>query len=243
MKKGIVIFLVIVFAFSTFSCGTKKDDSTASSGENKSTESIAAEDTSTAEQEKHIEETAEVSVSEATEDISSTEDDDFEKDMEELSAIGDVEVENGILTVSITIPAELVGEITQEELDEGNGTNYVSAVINDDGSVTYKMTKAQHKEMLASLVKGFDEGIQEMVDDNENYSIASVTYNEDFTVFDVTMDGNELGLGDSFSVMAFYMYGGMYGIFTGKRPEHVVVNFYDPEGNLIESGDSANFGN
>ena len=243
MKKGIVIFLVIVFAFSTFSCGTKKDDSTASSGENKSTESIAAEDTSTAEQEKHIEETAEVSVSEATEDISSTEDDDFEKDMEELSAIGDVEVENGILTVSITIPAELVGEITQEELDEGKGTNYVSAVINDDGSVTYKMTKAQHKEMLASLVKGFDEGIQEMVDDNENYSIASVTYNEDFTVFDVTMDGNELGLGDSFSVMAFYMYGGMYGIFTGKRPEHVVVNFYDPEGNLIESGDSANFGN
>lgn len=243
MKKGIAIFLVIVFAFSTFSCGTKKDDSTASSGENKSTESIAAEDTSTAEQEKHIEETAEVSVSEATEDISSTEDDDFEKDMEELSAIGDVEVENGILTVSITIPAELVGEITQEELDEGNGTNYVSAVINDDGSVTYKMTKAQHKEMLASLVKGFDEGIQEMVDDNENYSIASVTYNEDFTVFDVTMDGNELGLGDSFSVMAFYMYGGMYGIFTGKRPEHVVVNFYDPEGNLIESGDSANFGN
>lgn len=243
MKKGIAIFLVIVFAFSTFSCGTKKDDSTASSGENKSTESIAAEDTSTAEQEKHIEETAAVSVSEATEDISSTEDDDFEKDMEELSAIGDVEVENGILTVSITIPAELVGEITQEELDEGNGTNYVSAVINDDGSVTYKMTKAQHKEMLASLVKGFDEGIQEMVDDNENYSIASVTYNEDFTVFDVTMDGNELGLGDSFSVMAFYMYGGMYGIFTGKRPEHVVVNFYDPEGNLIESGDSAYFGN
>ena len=243
MKKGIAIFLVIVFAFSTFSCGTKKDDSTASSGENKSTESIAAEDTSTAEQEKHIEETAAVSVSEATEDISSTEDDDFEKDMEELSAIGDVEVENGILTVSITIPAELVGEITQEELDEGNGTNYVSAVINDDGSVTYKMTKAQHKEMLASLVKGFDEGIQEMVDDNENFSIASVKYNEDFTVFDVTMDGNELGLGDSFSVMAFYMYGGMYGIFTGKRPEHVVVNFYDPEGNLIESGDSANFGN
>ena len=243
MKKGIAIFLVIVFAFSTFSCGTKKDDSTASSGENKNTEAIAVEDTSTAEQEKQIEETAAVSVSEATEDTSSTEDDDFEKDMEELSAIGDVEVENGILTVSITIPAELVGEITQEELNEGKGTNYVSAVINDDGSVTYKMTKAQHKEMLASLVKGFDDGIQEMVDDNENYSIASVTYNEDFTVFDVTMDGNELGLGDSFSVMAFYMYGGMYGIFTGKRPEHVVVNFYDPEGNLIESGDSANFGN
>lgn len=243
MKKGIAIFLAIVLVLSTCSCGAKKDDSTASSGDNNSTEATATEDTSTAEQEKQIEETAADSVSEATEDTSSTEDDDLEKDMEELSAIGDVEVENGILTVSITLPAELVGEITQEELDEGKGTNYVSAVINDDGSVTYKMTKAQHKEMLASLVKGFDEGIQEMVDDNENYSIASVTYNKDFTVFDVTLDGNELGLGDSFSAMAFYMYGGMYGIFTGKQPEHVIVNYYDSEGNLIESGDSANYGN
>ena len=161
-------------------------------------------------------------------------------EMDELSALGDVQVENGILTVSITLPADLAQGMTQEQLDASKGTTYLDAVLNDDGSVTYKMTKAQHRVLLEQLTASFDQSIQEMIDDNETYSISAVTHNDDYTIFDVSLDGTELGFGDTISSLLFYMCGGMYGVFNGHRPEHVIVNFYDPNGKLIESGDSAN---
>lgn len=45
---------------------------------------------------------------------------------------------------------------------------------------------------------------------------------------------------DSFSVIAFYMYGDMYQLFAGDKSSSIVVNFYNPEGGLISSADSAN---
>ena len=37
------------------------------------------------------------------------------------------------------------------------------------------------------------------------------------------------------------MNGLLYGQFSGNVPEHIIVNFYDPNGNLIEAVDSADF--
>ena len=81
--------------------------------------------------------------------------------------------------------------------------------------------------------------MQELIDD-DNYTITGITHNDDYTVFDVTLEGTEVGFADSFTSMVFYMYGGMYGIFSGTETDHVVVNFLDPDGNVIDSYDSAN---
>ncbi len=43
--------------------------------------------------------------------------------------------------------------------------------------------------------------------------------------------------------LAFYVCGGMYGIFSGEQPKEVIVNYYAPDGTLISSGSSANAGN
>lgn len=169
----------------------------------------------------------------------SDEEKQLQEDMDELSKIGDIEVENGILTVSITLPAEYMEGVTQEQLDAGKGTTYQSATLNDDGSVTYKMTKQQHREMLKSMSDSVDQSMQELIDD-DNYTITGITHNDDYTVFDVTLEGTEVGFADSFTSMVFYMYGGMYGIFSGTETDHVVVNLLDPDGNVIESYDSAN---
>ena len=169
----------------------------------------------------------------------SDEEKQLQEDMDELSKIGDIEVENGILTVSITLPAEYMEGVTQEQLDAGKGTTYQSATLNDDGSVTYKMTKQQHREMLKSMSDSVDQSMQELIDD-DNYMITGITHNDDYTVFDVTLEGTEVGFADSFTSMVFYMYGGMYGIFSGTETDHVVVNFLDPDGNVIESFDSKN---
>ena len=172
----------------------------------------------------------------------SSADEQLEADEKELSALGDVAVENGILTVSITIPATYESNVTQEALDQAAGDTYLSAKLNDDGSVTYKMTKIQHARMLKQLKDGIDSASQEMIN-NEQYSFTDIKHNEDCTQFDVTISSSEVSLYDSFAVLTFYVYGGMYGIFSGHPAEKVVVNYYDPSGNLIESADSSQLEN
>ena len=161
-----------------------------------------------------------------------------QEDWDQLAAIGDVQVENGIMTVSLTVPADLAQNITQETIDAGIGTQYQAAFRNQDGSITYKMTKEQHQAMLEQLAVSFDNSLQDMID-NENYTISNITRNNDFTVFDISLDGEEPSVSDSFAAFSLYMYGELYGVFNGKRPEHVIVNYLDSNGNLIDSDDSA----
>lgn len=179
---------------------------------------------------------------EATKDTSK--EDELNADMAALEAIGDVEVKNGFLTVSITLPKGFVtDEVSQKKLDAEAGDNYLSAKLNEDGSVTYKLTKAQHGAMLKGITKSMAESLQEMINDDEKYGIAEIKHNDTYSVFDVTMDTDTLGLADSFTLLAFYMYGGMYGIFSGNKVDNVIVNFYDPTGKLIKSGNSADMAN
>ena len=58
-------------------------------------------------------------------------------------------------------------------------------------------------------------------------------------MFNVTLDGTEIGLGDYYTSYVFFMNGLIYGKFSGHTPEHIIVNFYAPDGNLIEAVDSA----
>ena len=168
--------------------------------------------------------------------------DALQNDLDELSKIGEVEVKDGILTVSITLPSSFLGDVTQEDLDNDAGASYVSAKLNDDGSVTMKLTKAQYEEMMQEIVEEVDSSINELKED-ENCTITDIKQNDDYTVFDVTLSSNEVGLYDAFSVIGFYMYGGMYAVFKGVKVDNIVVNFYDPDGNLITSSNSSELSN
>ena len=55
-----------------------------------------------------------------------------------------VQVDENLLTVEITVPKEFVEEgTTQETLDASLADGIQSATLNEDGSVTYVMTKKQ----------------------------------------------------------------------------------------------------
>ena len=240
MKKIVAIILTGCLLVSVTACGggeaaSKGSESAAPAQESQTAdaqEMSTSTETTAAETENVQESTAE---STASEDVDNTA-------WDTLESMGNIETVNGFLTVSITMPKDFVGEdITQEALDEKAGERYVSARLNEDGSVTYKLTKKQHKDMMGEIVAGIDESLQGMVDGTD-YSFTEIKHNDDYTVFDVTVGGDELGLTDSFATLAFYMYGGMYGIFTGKTPEKVIVNFYNPNGDLISTADSSNMG-
>lgn len=156
-----------------------------------------------------------------------------------LKDMGKVKTENGLFYVYVTVPQSFAGEgVTQEEIDAGAGERYTSGTLNEDGSVTYKMTKKQHKAMLDAFRESFDQAFAEMAD-SPDYAISEITHNDDFTSFDVKLSTDELGMTESFLVMAFYMYGGMYSLFSGKEGENITVNYYSASGELIQTANSS----
>lgn len=158
---------------------------------------------------------------------------------DELESLGNVQTENGVLTVTITVPADFVEkDTTQAELDEDAGEEFVSAKLNEDGSVTYKMTKKQHKAMLDEMAREFNEDLQELINDDDN-AVTGIKHNKDYSQFDVTLSTEELGLTESFMTMAFYIYGGMYGLFAGQESVDVIVNYFGASGDLLETASSA----
>ncbi len=164
--------------------------------------------------------------------------------MEQLEAIGDVDVDKGLFNVTLTIPKDFVGDTTQEKLDESVKENgYKSATLNSDGSVTYVMTKAQHEEMLEGIRESLDQSLSEMIGSSDYPNITNVEHNDDYTSFTITTKNAEPDLSESFSVMAIYMYGGMYGIFSGEEVDNVHVDFRNADtGEIIGSSNSEDMG-
>ena len=77
-----------------------------------------------------------------------------------------------------------------------------------------------------------------MTGSEEFPNITNIETNDDFTVFTVTTKSTELSLSESFSVMGFYMYGGMYGAFNGADPDtfDVRVDFVNADsGEIIDT--------
>lgn len=164
-----------------------------------------------------------------------------EGDMSELDAIGDVEVDENLFTVELTIPADYVGETTQEELDASAKENgYKSITLNDDGSATYVMSKKQHREMMEEMAVNINDRLSDMIGSEDYPNITEITTNDDFTEFTITTTSTELSLNESFSIIVYYMYGGMYNIFNGTPVDNVHVDFVNSDsGEVIGSSDSS----
>ncbi len=155
-----------------------------------------------------------------------------------------IQVEEELFDVVITLPADFVGETTQDELDADMNDHFHSATLNDNGSVTYAMSKRQHKELMAEIEKSIDEELTMLMEGEDLSSFTNIDHNKDFTTFTVTTTSTELNLPEALSVMNFYMYGGLYNVFAGNTPDNIHVDFVNSEtGEIIESADSSDMGN
>jgi len=158
-----------------------------------------------------------------------------------------VEVDEGLLTVDVTFPAAYFDEYTEQEIREGaQSEGYQDVVIHTDGSVTYTMTRAKHREILGGLKQSVDETIEDMLDDPDDAgALLSVEYNDDMSEFTAKVDGSEYSFLDTMNAFVFYIAGMNYQAFDGVPPEdnHVVVTFVDAEsGEILDTADSANMG-
>ena len=213
MKRTIVLILVMALMASLCACGGGKDES-AGGGQ-----------------------PVETSVPETPADTGAGEDPAVQEGEE--AAADDVEVDEGLFDVTVTIPAEFAEGTTQQQLDaDVDSGECKSATLNEDGSVTMVLSKKQHEEMMSELADSFTEAFDEMIND-EGTSFVSIDHNDAFTEFTVVTTGTELNLTESFSVMALYFAGGMYNAFAGNEVDNIRVQFVNQaSGEVIEEANS-----
>lgn len=158
----------------------------------------------------------------------------------DLDLIGEFDVEREIFDVKITIPKEYCEGDTQESLDEEVKKNgWKSATLNEDGTVTYEMTKKQHKEMMKELEESFNAELTKMCTSGDYPSYVSITAFDNFTKFKVVSRSTELGLEESIFILGLYMYGGMYNIFNGTDFDNIHIDFVnEATGEVFNTADS-----
>lgn len=86
-----------------------------------------------------------------------------------------VEVEKGLRNVEVTLPASLIGEKDTDELiKEAKAKGVKEVTKNDDGSITYKMSKQEHEKMMQEMEKSVQEYIEETKNDENVSSIKTL---------------------------------------------------------------------
>ena len=159
---------------------------------------------------------------------------------------GQISVDKNIFSVELTIPSDFTdSETTQQELDQiSKEMGYKSVKLNPDGSITYKMTKEQHKELLEETRKSLNEALQEMISSEEYPTFVDIQANDDFTEFTVMTTSEELGITESMSIFVFYFYGGTYSAFSGKDVDNISVMYVNSNtGEIISEANSKDLGN
>ncbi|MEK3886524.1 hypothetical protein [Bacillus sp. FSL K6-3431] len=114
-----------------------------------------------------------------------------------------IEVDKGILNVEITLPPSLFeGQDIDEVIAEAKNDGVNEVKLNDDGSLTYKMPKAKHKEILKELESNLLEYVDDVKIDTEAASIKDITHNKDFSEFTLVVD--QEAFEDSFDGIAVF---------------------------------------
>ena len=226
-----LMMAMIVMAVSLAACGGKKENS----------EPAAPKQDTNVEAEADHEATEENEVT--------TEPEEQAADSGSASTNKGIEVDEGLLNVEINISAESaefygIKFESQEEADNyAKEQGFKSVTLNDDGSVTFIMSKSKHKELMKGLNESFEQALQEMIESEQYPDIVAIEHNDNYSEFKVTTRSEELSFNESFSVMAFYMYGGMYNSFNGTEIDNVHVDFInEASGEVIDSFDSKNWG-
>lgn len=135
-----------------------------------------------------------------------------------------ISVDKGLLNVEVTLPASFFedGDIDAaiaEAKEEG-----IDVTKNENGSVTYKMSKAKHKEMMAELEDSLLASIEELKNGEDFASIKDIQHNKKFTEFTLVVDKDAFENSfDGFAVFGLGLSGAMYQLFNGADPENYNV--------------------
>ncbi len=146
-------------------------------------------------------------------------------------------VDEKLLTVEITVPASMFDEDNQpsnELSEEQKEQGFKSAHVNEDGSVTYTMSKAAFKDYKENLKATVEDTFNNL---GSEYSfIQKVDYDSNFSVVKLYVDEATYSQGFNFMcVMAVGYSANMYQAYTNEEISCTVEVYNNANGELIES--------
>ncbi|KOY81274.1 hypothetical protein I6G82_02735 [Lysinibacillus macroides] len=164
---------------------------------------------------------------------------DNTKDTTEESS-PDVKVDKGLLNVEVTLPASFFeGQDIDTVITEAKKEGIKEAIKNDDGSITYKMPKSVHKEMLKEMENGILEAVENIKKSEDFASIKDVTYNKSFTEFTLAVDKEKFENSfDTMASMGIAIVGMYYQMFNGVDSEQLKITVFfkdETNGEVIDT--------
>lgn len=142
-----------------------------------------------------------------------------------------VDVDKGLFSVEVKLPASFFeGEDMEQVVAGAEEEGVGEATVNDDGSVTYKMSKNKHKEMMDDLATSVEETKTEITDSGNYPSIQSVENSNNFDKFTVTVDREAYESSfDGFVTLSLGLVGSYYQAFDGRDADdmHVEIEMKD----------------
>lgn len=141
---------------------------------------------------------------------------------EETSDEGSIEVDKGLFSTELTLPAELSETFEPDELalEEANITQ------NEDGTVTIKMSRSQHQGLLDEMRETITDSVEELKTDENFQSFKDIEYNNDFSEFSIIVDREVYESGfDGFGIFGLAIQALYYQVFEGRNPEELSSTF------------------
>ncbi len=162
------------------------------------------------------------------------------------SSKNSISVDESLLYVEITVPASFYSGMSDDEINsKAEEKGFASCTINENGSVTLKMTKSKRDELLDEYKTSIEKTIQGCLSGEDKVeSFVDIKHNEDFSQFDFMVDSEKYSLWDNMYVIPFYVGGAQYQAFSGTPHEDidVAVNFIDKDSlESIFSGSYKNY--
>ncbi|WP_338651670.1 hypothetical protein [Lysinibacillus sp. Y5S-8] len=139
-----------------------------------------------------------------------------------------LKVDKGLLNVEVTIPATLYkGQDIDSIISEAKNSGIKEVIKNDDGSLTYKMSKSEHKKMMKELKERIVKSVEELKTSEDFASINDVAYNKSFSEFTLTVNKEKFeGSFDALASFGLALAGMYYQLFNGADVEHYKVTVY-----------------
>ena len=133
------------------------------------------------------------------------------------------------VTVTVTVPAEYADPVFEI------GTQ----VRGEDGSVTYRLTEAEHASLLSAVREWIREDSEATCSNEEYPHLKSVEPNEDYTAFTLNCYGSKFNKLEQRFVFRLYYYGHLYAACAGTEPENIHLEFRYHDGGVFASRNSS----
>ncbi|WP_394186529.1 hypothetical protein [Metabacillus halosaccharovorans] len=155
-------------------------------------------------------------------------DEESAEQKEEQTEDESVDVKKGLLNVEVTLPASMFeGEDIDTVIADAKKEGVKEVTKNEDGSLTYKMSKAKHKEMIEELKTGILETIEETKNSEDYVSIKDITHNDSFSEFTLLVEKSAYEDSmDGFAAFGLGISGMYYQLYNGVDPDDYKVTIF-----------------